>query len=225
MLQRPELDLLKKKGYEWQNPFDVIKIFEKKISDYTGSPYVTVTDSCTHSLELSLRYLIYKKEKIDNISIPSHTYISIPMLLKKLNLTYTLKEYKWQGYYYLEPTNVIDMAQRFTKNCYISNSFCCLSFGNKKNLKINRGGAILTDNKEAHDYFQLARADGRDYSNTPWSQQENFSVIGYHYNLSIEDCGRGVILMDELSKTGPHNKDTMEDCFLDYPDLRKKINF
>ena len=32
MLERQEFDLLKSKGYTWQNPFELIKIFEEKIA-------------------------------------------------------------------------------------------------------------------------------------------------------------------------------------------------
>ena len=52
-LQRQEINHLKELGYKWDDLFDIIKIFENKISKYTGAPYVTVTDCCTHALELS----------------------------------------------------------------------------------------------------------------------------------------------------------------------------
>ena len=46
-LERQEIDHLKELGYKWDNLFDIIKMFENKISKYTGAPYVTVTDCCT----------------------------------------------------------------------------------------------------------------------------------------------------------------------------------
>ena len=225
MIERPEFELLKSSGYQWDNPFDIIKIFEKKISDYTGAPYVTVTDCCTHSLELCLRYEILKNKKIDNITIPKNNYISVPMMLEKLGISYNFEGKEWKGFYYLEPTNIVDMAIRFNKNCYIPSTYCCLSFGSKKVLKIYRGGAILTDNLEAHNYFQLARSDGRDLKFVPWTSQKNFNVLGFHYNLSIEDCGRGILLMDSLAKVSRYNKDSL-DGSTSYPDLSKlKFNF
>lgn len=223
MLERQELALLKEKGYKWNDLFDIVKIFEKKLSEYTGAAHVTVTDSCTHSLELCLRYMMHKNKNKDmQISIPAYTYISIPMLLEKLKLPYSFHHEQWKGFYYLQPTSVVDMAQRFTKDCFIEKTYCCLSFGTKKILNINRGGAILTDDLNAHNYFQLARSDGRDYSHVPWSTQEKFEVLGYHYNLSIEDCGRGILLMDELLSKSLHYPDSMKDCFTNYPDLSKK---
>ena len=36
-LQRPELDQLKKEGYEWDDPRDAIEMFEKKVAKFAGS--------------------------------------------------------------------------------------------------------------------------------------------------------------------------------------------
>jgi hypothetical protein len=221
MIERPEFSLLEKNGYYFNDPFDVVNIFEKKISDYTGATYVTVTDCCTHSLELCLRYRLLKGEKITNIKIPTRTYLSIPMLLQKLNLKYNWNTDPWTGYYYLQPTNIVDMAIRFTKDCYIPGTDSCLSFGNKKVLKVYRGGAILTDDKKAHEYYQKARSDGRDFNFRPWQTQPNFNVLGFHYNLSCEDCARGILLMDDMAKQGSANPDAMNDCASYYPDLSK----
>lgn len=222
-MERPEIKLVQEKGYTIKDPSDAVTIFEKKISDYTGAPYVTVVDSCTHSLELCLRYRLLKQEKIDKLIIPNRTYLSVPMTAKKLGLEYEFHYKKWKGYYFLEPTNIVDMALRFTKDCFIKGADCCLSFQNKKILKINRGGAILTDDVYAHNYYQLARHDGREYKYNPWRNQKTF-IIGYHYNLGFDDCARGILLMDELAKFGLYNNDVTDDTENFYPDL-SKLNF
>ena len=36
--------------------FNVVTEFEKKISEFFGSPYAIAVDSCTHGIELCLRY-------------------------------------------------------------------------------------------------------------------------------------------------------------------------
>jgi dTDP-4-amino-4,6-dideoxygalactose transaminase len=138
--------------------------------------------------------------------------------LKKLGVDFEMLDQDWKGYYKFEPTNVIDMAVRFTKDCYVPDSFSCVSFGNKKVLKILRGGAIMTDNKQAHEWLQKARYDGRDLNNVPWHEQQAFD-IGYHYNLCVEDCARGIILMDELAKNGDTNPDSMTNAKSYYPNL------
>jgi len=216
-LERQEINHLKELGYKWDDLFDIIKMFEDKISRYTGAPYVTVTDCCTHALELSFRYL-QTKGKVDRVSLPAYTYLSVPMMLEKIDIPYELLDQDWHGYYRFEPTNVIDMAIRFTKDCYVPDSFSCVSFGNKKVLKILRGGAFMTDNKEAHEWLQKARYDGRDLSKVPWPTQEVFET-GYHYNLCVEDCARGIILMDELAKNSDTNPDSMTNAKSSYPDL------
>ena len=44
-------------------------------------------------------------------------------------------------------TNIIDAAVYWKENCYIPNSFMCLSFQFQKHLNIGKGGMILTDDK------------------------------------------------------------------------------
>lgn len=220
MLERPEINQLKDKGYTWDQPFDIVRLFENKLSAYTGAPYVTVTDCCTHAIELCLRY----ERPIDKLQLPKHTYLSLPMTLSKLNIAFEFVDKDWTGYYYLAPTKIVDMAARLDKECYIANTHSCLSFGHKKVLEILRGGAILTDNREAHEYFQTARYDGRDINNVPWTKQKEYN-IGYHYNLSIEDCARGILLLDQITNV-TYNKDLFTDCKSYYPDLSKiKINY
>ena len=51
-------------------------------------------------------------------------------------------------------------------------------------------------------------------------QHHLLKSIGYHYNLSIEDCARGILLMDELAKFGPINKDSVDNCAVTYPNLK-----
>ena len=36
--------------------FDIVSEFESKIAEFFGSPYAISVDSCTHGLELCLRY-------------------------------------------------------------------------------------------------------------------------------------------------------------------------
>ena len=103
-LVRQEIEELKLRKYQWVDLFDIVKIFEDKISKYTGAPYVTVTDCCTHALELSFRYL-QTKQKIGTVSLPAYTYLSVPMMLSKISIKFELQDVDWKGYYYFEPTD------------------------------------------------------------------------------------------------------------------------
>ena len=53
--------------------FNTVSEFENKIAEYYGAPYAVATDSCTHGIELCLRY-----ENHTEITVPTRTYISIP---------------------------------------------------------------------------------------------------------------------------------------------------
>ena len=61
--------------------FQVIADFENEIAKFFGAPYAVAVDCCTHGLELCLRM-----KKAKKITVPKHTYLSVPMLADKLNL-------------------------------------------------------------------------------------------------------------------------------------------
>ena len=48
--QRPELDYIKTQGYEWNDPRDVVDIFERKVAEFAGSKYAVSVDCCTHGV-------------------------------------------------------------------------------------------------------------------------------------------------------------------------------
>ena len=123
--------------------FESIKLFENKIAEFFGAPYAIAVDCCTHGVELCLRY-----NKVQKISVPKRTYISIPFLSNKLDIGLEWRDEDWVDYYYLTP-NIIDAAVLFKPNSYISNTFMSLSFQFREHLALGRGGCILTDNKEA----------------------------------------------------------------------------
>lgn len=196
-LQRTELEDIKKLGYEWNDPRDVIDIFEKAIAEYCGAPYFVVTDSCTHAIELSLRYLIHNGQCGNEIMIPEHTYISVAMVIEKCGLGVKFYNQEWVGIYQLLDTDVIDSATRFTKGCYMDGFLQCLSFQQKKRLPIGRGGGILCSTKEQYDWLKWSSYDGRDLT-LPYDHPDHIKCMGYHYYMTPEDCARGLILFEEL---------------------------
>ena len=56
------------------NPYKIVQMFEEEIAEYTGSPYAVSVDSCTNALFLTCKYL-----NIKSVTIPSKTYLSVPM--------------------------------------------------------------------------------------------------------------------------------------------------
>ena len=189
--------------------FDKVKKFEQEIAKFFGSPYAVAVDCCTHGIELCLRHKEVKK-----MIVPAHTYISVPLLSKKLNIELEWKEEAWQDYYYIGDTNIIDAAVLWRENSYIPNTLMCISFQFRKHLSLGRGGVILCSSES--DYWALKKMsyDGR-LPNIPWADQ-NISTMGYHYYMTPETAQLGLEKI-ELAKKSTPRQWTLED----WPDLRK----
>jgi len=189
--------------------FDKIFQFESALAEYTGAPYVVMTDCCTHAIELCLRYersLHY----IDHVEFTAYTYLSVPMTMHKLGINYDLHDESWIGEYQFHGTRVWDSARRLERNMYRSGQMQCLSFGHTKPLQIGHGGAILLDDKLAYETLLCMRYDGRDLSISPWETQKIFAV-GYHYRPTIEDAECGLNLLNHVDE---------KPKYVNYPDLR-----
>lgn len=207
-LQRTELTELKKIGYNWNNPNDVVSIFESKVAEFTGSKYGIAVDCCSNAIFLILKYLNRK----DKIKIPYHTYASVPMQIIHAGYEYEFVEKKWSGVYKLDPLDVWDGAGRWTRNMY-EGGFMALSFQIKKRLPIGRGGMILCDDYDAYRWFKKACYDGRDLEKN--YLDDDIEMLGWHMYMTPEDAARGIILMDKISEV---NKDSHS--YTSYKDLR-----
>jgi len=188
--------------------FDLVSEFEKRVADFFGSPYAIAVDSCTHGIELCLRYEGYTK-----IVVPTRTYLSVPFLSNKLNIEMEWNEEEWKDYYYLGGTNIIDAAVLWKKDSYIKGTYMCLSFQFQKHLSLGRGGMILLDNKESFDILKRMSYDGRDPS-MPWREQ-NISMVGYHYYMTPETAKMGIDKFEEAVAKEPRQW-----VWTDWPDLR-----
>tara|TARA_R100000030_G_scaffold73317_1_gene56616 strand:+ start:3830 stop:4420 length:591 start_codon:yes stop_codon:yes gene_type:complete len=189
--------------------FEVVKEFENKIAEFFGSPYAVAVDCCTHGIELCLRY-----KEIKKMIVPVHTYISVPLLSKKLNIELEWKEEEWQDFYYIGGTNIIDAAVLWKKNSYINDTFMCVSFQFRKHLSLGRGGAILCDNLEDYNILKRMSYDGR-IPDIPWAEQ-NISTMGYHYYMTPETAKQGLEKLPDAINTEPKIW-----TLTDWPDLRK----
>ena len=198
---------------DYKNPFDAIFDFESALAEYVGAPYCITTDSCTHAIEVALR-LTHQQE---NIIIPAHTYLSVPMTLHKLNIPYTMLDVDWWEFfgYHLLGSNVYDYARRWMPDMYQEGQIQCVSFGRTKPIEIGTGGAIFTDSKELYESASKMRYDGRDIRISPWSAQKTFAV-GYHYYLRPEDCVTGMNIL----RSGKFTKQTRDQHY-NYPDCSK----
>lgn len=187
--------------------FDIVSKFEEEIADFFGAPYAVATDCCTHAIELCLRYT-----KANNITVPSHTYLSVPMTAMKLNLNWSWDDKTWKNYYYLNH-NIVDAAVLWKPKSYISGTYMCISFQFRKHLSLGRGGMILLDNAHDRDALIKLSYDGR-HRNAPWPEQ-SVDTLGYHYYMTPETAQLGLDKLPTAIKTSPKIWGTD-----DYPDLK-----
>lgn len=190
--------------------FEIVKTFEDKIAEYFGSKYAVAVDCCTHGLELCLRYT-----DADKIVVPKQTYLSVPMLADKLNISREFIHDEWDDYYYITD-NIIDAAVLWEENSYVPGTLMVLSFQFKKHLSLGRGGAILTDNLDAWYKLKEMSYDGREpESDQPWANQD-ITTIGYHYYMTPETAYSGV---QKLSNVDFQSKEVKKWSYKDYPVL------
>ncbi len=189
--------------------FESVKKFEEEIASFFGAPFAVAVDCCTHGIELCLRY-----KKVQKMIVPVNTYISIPLLSKKLNIELDWKEEDWLDFYYIGDTNIIDAAVLWKKDSYIQNTFMCVSFQFRKHLSLGRGGIILCQNLEDYENLKKMSYDGR-LPDIPWASQ-NISIMGYHYYMTPETAAMGLKKLPEAIATKPRQW-----TLSDWPDLRK----
>ena len=201
-----------------QSVHKITEEFERALSEYTGSPYVVCVDNASNALFLAL---YYEKVQGQVITIPNRTYPSVPCEIihagGKVEFE-ILKTETLTGAYQLKPTKVWDSALRFTADMYISGTHMCLSFtGPYKHLKLSKGGAILTDSKEAYEWFKRARFSGRRECSY---HEDNLDMLGWNFYMIPELATRGLQLMTSYwNSDGTKKKNP--DLELRYPDLSK----
>ena len=174
------------------DPWDIVDLFEKKISKYCGAKYGIALDSCTNALFLCLKY---KKIENQSIRIPKHTYLSVPQLILHSGNYPEFFETQWSGSYPLGNTQIYDSAGRIKKNMYLENSFMCVSFHRKKCIPIGKGGMVLTDNPHAYEWMQKAVYEGRDRRQLH-DEINDIDILGWNMYMTPEAAGYGLELFD-----------------------------
>lgn len=189
-----------------------IDLFEQRLREFTGAPYVVLVDSCTNAIFLSLMYLKRYKTVPDTLGIPAHTYIGVPQSIINAGLNVEFQDTYWVGEYILEGTPIFDAAVGFTRDMYVD-GMVCLSFQQKKALPIGKGGAILLDDEHAYHTLKRMAWDGRDASKSVAEDIDNI-IPGYHMNMIPADAATGVLLLNSYTedKIGMYS---------DYPDISR----
>ncbi len=200
--------------------YRVVDSFEAELCDYTGAPFAVAVNSCTNALLLALTWDACRVASgrvvppFSEVRVPRHTYIGV--LQSVLNAGFRPRFWDgWtQGWYNLNPSNVADCA-RYLKRGFYGDAWrgvhACLSFHSAKQLPIGRGGAILTDNEEAAEWFRAARMDGR----APGDVKDPV-FPAFHCPMPPDVAARGLDILSRWNDRGysppplPHE---------DYPDL------
>lgn len=208
--------------------YQVIKDFEAAVAEYTGAPYVVAVDSCTNALFLCLMWAIeswdYKQgfnPLPGEITIPKHTYLSVPQQIIHAEFEVIFTDLQWSGYYQLKPFPIYDSARRFTSNMFrylhveLDNQvplFMCTSHHWTKPLGIERGGCILHNDLEADIWFRRARFHGRTEGVHP---KDDNPIMGWNMMMLPSVAANGLVRLSHLPKDNP---DLPND---NYPDLSK----
>jgi dTDP-4-amino-4,6-dideoxygalactose transaminase len=198
--------------------YDITAEFERKLCEYTGAPYAVSVDNQSNALFLALMYEASIGKVGRTLSIPKHTYPSVPCAIihsgNHVNFVDSTKILT--GEYPLFGSKVWDSALRFTANMYREDQMQCLSFtGPYKHLKLGKAGAILTDNKEAYKWLKKARFSGRSECSY---HDDYFDMLGWNFYLLPEIAAKGVRDMQQFYNLDGTPKDTT-DISLPYPDL------
>jgi dTDP-4-amino-4,6-dideoxygalactose transaminase len=225
------------------NPHQVTKDFEQAIADYTGAPYCVCVDNQSNALFMALIYMGVNGKKI---TIPSNTYPSVaneiinaggkvkfdknhPNLrnLNKKEKKHFIKAFPktnikkikiLTGEYRLKHTSIWDSSLMFTANMFRPGQFQCLSFtGQWKILKTIKGGAILTDSKEAYNWFKRFRFSGRRECSY---FDDDFDFIGKNYYMPHVFASIGLQMIQGFYNLDGTKK-TIKAVSLPYPDLSK----
>lgn len=197
------------------NPHTITREFEQAICDYTGSPYCVALDNASSGLFLALVYdNIVGKE----ITIPCRTYMSVPCEIIHAGGRVRFAPVPGntlRGAYVLQGSHVIDSALRFTADMYVSGFYMCCSFtGPYKHLKLGKGGCVLTDSKDAYEWFRRSSYSGR----RPVSYHDDyFDMTGWNFYMNPMIAELGLLLIQQFYSDG--KKINNPDLELKYPDL------
>lgn len=203
-----------------QGVHKITEEFEKAVADYTGAPYCVAVDNMSNALYLCLRFFVELDMYEKVVTIPSHTYPSVPceIILAGCKVKFEDSPPLLKGAYQLKPFPIWDCALRFTADMYEPLSYQCVSFtGPYKHLKLGKGGAILTQNEHAYKWFKKARNSGRDECSY---HVDNFEMIGRNCYMHPSVAALGLQLMGQFYNIDGTKKD-MPDSELPYPDLSK----
>ena len=195
-----------------ENPFEVVRKFEKAIADYCEAPDAVACTSCTTAI---LMAACWKKKELGPrvVSIPRFTYIGVVQSIHNAGHAIAFRDEIWKGQYVLDPLDIVDSARRLTSGMYKSGTMACLSLHWAKHLSVGQGGVILLDDPVAAAWLRKCRFDGRTEGVSP--KDDEFIYPAFHAYMMPRDAAEALTKLAILPK---HNEDLPNS---DYADLSK----
>ena len=115
------------------NNMEFVRMFERRLSEYTGFEEAVCVDCCTNGILIALE--LYRREgrigKGQVLDIPARTYMSVPMTLANNGWKIRLIDSAWRGRYQIGRTSVYDAATDFDRGMasrYPAEAVACVSF-------------------------------------------------------------------------------------------------
>jgi dTDP-4-amino-4,6-dideoxygalactose transaminase len=197
------------------NPYLIVGQAEELLADYAGSKYAVCVESGSAAILLSLFWQRTKTGDLGVVSCPKRTYPSIPCSIILMGGKVQFRDEDWHGTYKLDPYPIVDGALRFRRGMYEKGTLHMLSMHIRKHIPVGRGGAILTDDKDAYEFLKRARFDGR--GPVPL-QNDEFTQLGFNAYMEPSNAARAIQLIQAL---GDRELPDLKVEDQKYPDLSK----
>lgn len=197
--------------------YRVVDDFEAELCAFTGAPHAVAVDSCTNALLLALTYerlLLGETGLKPALTLPKRTYVGVLQAARNAGWWVEWSDEPWTNCYALKPTRVVDSARYLARGMYEPDvrHLVALSFHSGKQLALGRGGAILTDDAKAAEWFRAARMDGR----PPGAPIEATIFPGYHVPMPQEHAALGLSILSKWNDRGQSPDPLPPE---EYPDL------
>jgi dTDP-4-amino-4,6-dideoxygalactose transaminase len=160
---------------------DIVQEFECAFAQYVGAKYAAFANSASSLLFLSL--LKYNTE----IRLPSTIPPVVPNIIVNTNNKIEFyDDIEWVGHQYRLHDNLYDSAQEVTRDQYKklndSKALVVFSFYPTKPVGGCDGGMIVSNDKEAIDWYRMMVLNGMNYSNNNWERKQIAAGYKMHGN-------------------------------------------
>ena len=208
--------------------FDKVNKFEQKIAKFFGSPYAVAVDCCTHGIELCLRY-----KNVEKMIVPVNTYISVPLLSKKLGIKLSMVNFSDKYWDLVFKRFINELNQGLTPNPDI---YC------NKEIKFNyfmNYALSLGCDKVATGHYAMIKGNEPDLTlNIPKDRSKDQTYFLYMLNQSImknllfplQDIDKNEVknIAKDFDLSIYQKKESMGICFIGKKDfssfIKKYIN-